>query len=146
MACSLVIFGASGDLTRRKLIPALYLLQLKNRLPEATRIIGVSRSALTSQSWRDGLRETTRQFLGEDFSDERWTAFAEHVHYCPGDIGKTEDFEKLSTFVKQLEHERPANRIYYLSTTPRLYETAIANLGAAGMASEDGGYRRVIIE
>lgn len=146
MAGTIVIFGASGDLTSRKLIPALYRLFIKGRLPAGSRIVGVSRSKFEHQQWRDSLRESTSEFVRDQFTGESWAAFSENVFYHPGDIQKSEDFESLAGFLDSIETEGGCGRVYYLSTMPQLYEQAIQQLGAAGLADDSQGYRRVIIE
>ena len=146
MAHTIVIFGASGDLTSRKLVPALFRLFIKGRLPDGSRIVGVSRSQFEHQQWRDALRETTATFASELFTQEAWDSFSEHVYYQPGDIKSSEDFGRLAEFLGSIETEKSSGRVYYLSTMPQLYEEAIKQLGAAGLADDSDGYRRVIIE
>lgn len=146
MAHTIVIFGASGDLTSRKLIPALYSLHKKNRLPEGTQIVGVSRSDYAHEQWREMLRESTSEFAGNVFDAESWATFSGRVFYHPGDIGQLDDFNALSKLLAQIEPAEGADRVYYLSTMPQLYETAIEQLGASGLAEDSAGQRRVIIE
>jgi glucose-6-phosphate 1-dehydrogenase len=146
MAHTIVIFGASGDLTSRKLVPALYRLFVKGRLPDGARIVGVSRSHYEHQQWRDLLRETTAEFAESQFNDESWNAFSQNVFYRAGDIKESSDFESLADFLSSIEPEEGCGRVYYLSTMPQLYEIAIAQLGAAGLADDSNGFRRVIIE
>jgi glucose-6-phosphate 1-dehydrogenase len=146
MADSIVIFGASGDLTSRKLVPALYRLFAKGRLPEDARIVGVSRSNYEHQQWRDSLRDTTAEFAENLFNGETWDAFSRNVFYYPGDISKRSDFDALDEFLGSIETEQGCGRLYYLSTMPQLYEQAIEQLGAAGLADDSDGFRRVIIE
>ncbi len=146
MPHSMVIFGASGDLTSRKLIPALFRQFELGRLPKQTRIIGVSRSAYTDEDWRKQLTESTARFLKNNFNPEAWQAFSQNVYYSPGDINTSEDFEKLSSRLTVLEEGLRTDRVYYVSTMPQLYETAIAQLGKAGLANDDHGARRIVIE
>ncbi|NND97338.1 MAG: glucose-6-phosphate dehydrogenase (NADP(+)), partial [Pirellulaceae bacterium] len=146
MAHTIVIFGASGDLTSRKLIPAIYNLFKKGRLNEQTRIVGVSRSRFEHQQWRDALRETTAQFAGNLFDQETWATFSSNIYYQPGDIKSADDFNQLASFLDEIEGNDSKGRVYYLSTMPQLYEEAIKQLGAAGLACDDDGFRRVIIE
>ncbi len=143
---TIVIFGASGDLTSRKLIPALYRLFQRKRLPEPTRIVGVSRSHFSSEQWREQLRDTTATFAKREFDTESWNAFAEHIYYHPGDISVKEDFDQLGDFLTKIEDNKRTDRVYYLSTMPQLYEPAIAQLGSSGLASEEHGKRRIVIE
>ncbi len=146
MADTIVIFGASGDLTSRKLIPALYRLFAKGRLPAGSRIVGVSRSDFDHQQWRDSLRETTSKYAGQQFNSESWDAFAKNVFYQSGDIKEAASFDALSQFLDSIEPEKDAGRLFYLSTMPQLYAEAIQRLGAAGLADDRHGFRRVIIE
>ena len=146
MSDSIVIFGASGDLTSRKLIPALYRLFIKERLPSEARIVGVSRSRFEHQQWRDALKESTAEFTGSQFSEQSWSAFSEHIYYHPGDIQETADFVSLGEFLRSVEPDGGCGRVYYLSTMPQLYEKAIKQLGASGLADDSDGFRRVIIE
>src|SRR5436190_17686326 len=146
MPHTLVIFGASGDLTSRKLIPALYSLFHKGRLPKPTRVIGVARTEFTHDAWRKELEESTRKFAGKQFDAASWQSFAANVYYHPGNIDKPDDFKALAKLLDELEAGQPTTRLYYLATAPSLYAPAIANLGAAGLADEARGVRRVVIE
>lgn len=147
MPNTVVIFGASGDLTSRKLIPALYLLHQKGRLPKDTRVVGVSRTPFTHEAWRTELAATTEKFCGKQFDKTSWEAFAGSVFYHRGDIDDADSFQSLKTFLEtEIEKNAPSSRLYYLSTSPTLYEMAIEQLGAAGMAEESKGVRRIIIE
>jgi len=146
MPHTIVIFGASGDLTSRKLIPALFELHRKRRLPEPIRIVGFSRTSFAHEAWREKLAESTAQFAGETFDSAAWAAFAPDIFYHRGDIGNAEDFTSLGRFLAELEGEAGATRVYYLSTAPQYYEPAIAQLGAADLAAEARGARRVVIE
>jgi len=146
MAHTFVIFGASGDLTSRKLIPALYRLFRQRRLPDDTQVVGFSRTDFSHDAWRDGLREKVQQFVGDDFEAEHWNRFAAGLFYHPGDIGNLDDFISLKSFLDQRESGAPCARVYYLSTSPRFYGPAVAHLGQSGLAEETCGERRVVIE
>ena len=147
MPNTVVIFGASGDLTSRKLIPALYLLHQKGRLPKDTRVVGVSRTPFTHEAWRNDLAETTQKFCGKEFDAAKWQSFASSIFYHRGDIDDAASFQSLKVFLEtEVENNAPASRLYYLSTSPTLYEMAIGQLGSANMAEESKGLRRIIIE
>jgi glucose-6-phosphate 1-dehydrogenase len=146
MAHTILIFGASGDLTSRKLIPALYELHRKKRLPPQTRIVGFSRTGFTHEAWREKLAGTTAHFVGKDFDAPMWQEFAQSVYYHTGDIDRSEDFQSVGRFLDGLEGDAGAQRVYYMSTAPRCYGPAIAQLGAAGLAGETNGPRRLVIE
>jgi glucose-6-phosphate 1-dehydrogenase len=144
-ATTIVIFGASGDLTQRKLIPALYNLYLKRRLPNRFNIVGVSRSPFTHEAFRDKLRKGAQEFARNVFQDNTWDSFARHVFYISGNATEREDYDALDRYLKECEGG-PADRLYYLSTAPSLYIPTVENLGPVGMAQENGGWRRIIIE
>jgi len=145
---SIVIFGASGDLTRRKLIPSLLNLFCKGRMPENWQIIGVSRTKISNEEFRTGLKESMLALAPEKFNDEHWQVFAPHIGYQSGDLSNIEDFRGLDARLAEYEerYDGPANRLYYLSVAPRLYEVTITNLGEAGMVNENNGWRRAVIE
>ena len=146
MAHTIVIFGASGDLTSRKLVPALYELYRKKRLPQHTRIVGFSRTQLTDEAWREKLAQSTAHFLGDKFQTALWETFAGSLFYYSGNVQETKDVASLKEYLDTLEDESGATRVYYLSLEPHLFEPAICQLGAAGMAKENGGQRRIVIE
>jgi glucose-6-phosphate 1-dehydrogenase len=146
VAHTFVIFGASGDLTARKLIPALFVLHKKKRLPPDTRIVGFSRTAFSHVAWREKLAASTKEFAPEDFSPELFDAFAKQVYYHSGDIGKQDDFLALAGMLSELEGNAPTTRVYYLATAPQFYEPAVAHLGGSGLSDETLGARRVVIE
>lgn len=146
MPHTFVIFGASGDLTSRKLIPALYRLFQRKRLPPDTRILGYSRSKFTDDQWRTQLNESTKKFIDGDFDEPSWNEFAKTIYYLPGDIDQPADFRKLKDRLDQLEGGESSTRVFYLATMPSLYPTAVTQLGAAGLVEESGGARRIVIE
>jgi glucose-6-phosphate 1-dehydrogenase len=146
MSALVVIFGASGDLTSRKLIPALYQLFRKGRLPPGAQIVGFARTPFADDAWRASLAETTARFSEGEFDLASWQAFAAGVHYHSGDIGRGEDFHALATRLEQLAASPAATRVYYLATAPQFYQPAVAGLGQAGLADERHGPRRVVIE
>jgi glucose-6-phosphate 1-dehydrogenase len=146
MSQTLVIFGASGDLTRRKLMPALYSLFAKQRLPAETRIVGVSRTPYTHDAWRDELAKAVAEAVEDLFSPDRWAQFAKSIFYQPGDITDDDSFPKLATFLNELEQQSSATRLYYLATAPRFYQPAVAALGKNRLADQSHGPRRIVIE
>jgi len=143
---TIVIFGASGDLTSRKLVPALLHLYCKGRLPEGLRVVGTARRPWSDEDFRGVLRERAEKFMGAEFDAALWPSFAARLFYVPGSLNELDDFKKLDRTLVRLE-EGPANRLYYLSVGPELYEAAIKNLAEADMARErDGCWRRIVIE
>lgn len=146
MPHTIVIFGASGDLTSRKLVPALYNLARAGSLPPETRVVGFSRTPYSDEEWRASLRESTAKHAGDDaFDDAAWHAFAASIQYEPGDIERPEDIARLRERLASIEGSA-ATRVYYLATAPQFYETIVASLGAAGMADESVAPRRIVVE
>ena len=146
-ANTIVIMGASGDLTRRKLLPALFQLACKRRLPENFRVVGFSRSEYSDDAFRelmwDGVRELGELAVRRD----EWSAFAKNLSYVQGDLAIPEDCAKLGEALAAMESDTAsANRLFYLSIAPQLYAPAIEQIGAAGLAKWNGGWRRVVIE
>lgn len=146
MAISLVIFGASGDLTNRKLVPALFQLFQKGRTPFPARIVGFSRTAISHEQWRDKLAAHAGEFLGKDFDPIAWRRFAERLFYVAGDLSNHENVRNLDRFLRAQELDEPADRVYYLATAPQHYPVAVKQLGACEMAEETMAFRRVVIE
>ena len=147
MPHTIVIFGASGDLTSRKLVPALYNLQRAGTLPPDTRIVGFSRTPHSDAEWRTSLRDTTAKHAGDGpFDEAAWAEFAATIFYQPGDIGRPDDFAGLADRLAALEGAAPATRVYYLATAPQFYEPVVAALGAQGMADEAVAPRRIVVE
>jgi glucose-6-phosphate 1-dehydrogenase len=142
---TIVIFGASGDLAKRKLVPALFNLFKKQRLDESTRIVGVSRREQSDERFREAMREAVNEHAGEVYDADRFATFAEKLHYVAGDLKGRDDFTALDARLKELE-AGPASRLYHLSVPPSLYEPAVRGIGDAGLAREGGTARRVIIE
>jgi glucose-6-phosphate 1-dehydrogenase len=145
---SVVIFGASGDLTGRKLIPALFNLALKNRLPTEARIVGVARSDYSDTSFREHMAGKVREALtgaGESFDDAKWAMFAERLHYVRTDATQPGGIEPLAAWFKANEGEH-GRRLFYLSVSPELYPELSATLGEAGFNKDDTGFRRLVIE
>ena len=147
MPHTIVIFGASGDLTSRKLVPALYNLMRAGSLPADTRIVGFSRTPMTDDEWRSSLRESTAKHSeGDPLDDASWRKFAQTIHYQPGDIGRSEDFQGLADRLHTLEGGADSTRVYYVATAPQFYEPVVAALGSHGMAVETHGPRRIVVE
>ena len=144
-----VIFGASGDLTRRKLIPALYDLASQRRLPMEFAVVGVSRTEMSHDDFREKLHDALKEHRSGQVSEDVWESFSKGIFYLPGDSKKPETYEELKDFLGQLDDERgtEGNRIYYLSSSPSLFPTIVEHLGEAGMNREqDGAYARLVVE
>lgn len=142
---TIVIFGATGDLTWRKLVPSLFNLYKKGRLLGCERIIGFARRPWSNDDFRARLREGVEQFSGRTFDEEIWSEFAPMVRYLQGHLDVPEDYGNLQLFLSEIE-SGPADRLYYLATSPVFYAPVVAHLGAAGMAAQQEGWRNIIVE
>ena len=141
---TIVIFGASGDLTRRKLIPALYNSFCKQRLPEKLFIVGFARRPWDDATFREPLQSGVQEF-SSGYEEASWRTFAERLCYFQGNLDAAEDYTRLGSFLHDLEGG-PANRLYYLATAPEYYGLAATFLGEAGLADESEGTRNLVIE
>ena len=161
--CAMVIFGASGDLTKRLVIPALYNLSRTKVLPEKFALIGVARTPGTSESWRDHVYDTLKSFVGNpvtefdvDHIDEAaWKRLAEKMSYIQGDLTKPELYETLRGALDDAEkaHGTEGNVIFYLAVADRLFGTVVDQLGNAKLTDQNEDqngkqrfWRRVVIE
>ncbi len=142
---TIVIFGASGDLTQRKLVPALYNLRRKNRISETLNVVGFARRPWDDATFRERMREGVEEHSAGSFDANLWGQMCEHVHYFQGHLEEPEDFKKLGEYLTQLEGG-PADRLYYLATAPEYYAPVAASLGAADIAAERDGVRRLVVE
>jgi glucose-6-phosphate 1-dehydrogenase len=144
----MVIFGASGDLTHRKLIPALYNLHCKGRLPSGFCVVGYSRTPYSHAAFRDTLREATETLGQMKVDQQAWDEFSERIFYCPGDANKPEDYSRLDKFLKELQAERihSGNRVYYLAVAPQFYEPIVYNLGVYCVPHSLDGWQRIVVE
>jgi glucose-6-phosphate 1-dehydrogenase len=142
---TVVIFGASGDLTQRKLIPALFSNFKKNRLPEGFRIVGVARRDWSDDQFRVRLRDGVKEHGGAAFDEGAWNAFEACISYFRANLEIAADYTLLKTYLDRIE-KGPADRLYYLATAPDFYGPACDYLAAAGMNVEKEGKRRIVIE
>ena len=150
--CTLVIFGASGDLTARKLIPALYHLYREKQMPPAFRLIGMARREKTDQAWRLELRQALQQYSRTtDVKEGDWEKFASNITYCHGDLTEPASYELLKSRIESAESEPLRhNLLFYLATLPSQFSQAVERLHAAGLLhkghSPKGGWQRIVIE
>lgn len=142
----LVIFGASGDLTQRKLVPAIYQMKLERRLPPELTIVGVARRDWSHDYFREQMRIGVEEFGGGIVAEEIWKDFAHGLYYCSGDIDNPASYQKLKAFLSELDEKRGTrgNRVFYLSVAPRFFAEAALQLGSAGMLVDPIKQRLVI--
>jgi glucose-6-phosphate 1-dehydrogenase len=149
-AFSLVIFGASGDLTHRKLMPALWSLYASRTLPEPFAIIGTGRTGMTDDEFRNRMKDGVKRFARLKVpSDQIWERFAANLSYLAGDPTTTELYGKLRERLDEIERAHPGapERLYYLAMPPSLYDDITIQLGKADLAEpKPGGWTRIIIE
>jgi glucose-6-phosphate 1-dehydrogenase len=148
--CAVVIFGAAGDLTKRKLVPALYNLAQDRLLPAEFAIIGTARQVMNDEEFRTRMREAVAEYGADKSVDENvWQSFAEGLFYLPGEFGEEETYERLKQTLERVDRERrtAGNRIFYLSTAPDFFGPIAEQLSKAGLAQPEGsGWTRVIVE
>jgi glucose-6-phosphate 1-dehydrogenase len=142
---SIVIFGASGDLTQRKLIPSLFSLYRKGRMPKKFRIVGYGNTAFTDEQFRAHLKEGMEEFASYEYTQEKWDEFASNLAYQQGRYTDLADFKKLANFLKGWENGE-GNCIYYMATPPGVFPNIIDLLGLTDQLGEHNGWRRVVIE
>jgi glucose-6-phosphate 1-dehydrogenase len=148
----LTIFGASGDLTKRKLIPALYNLAVEHRLPERFAVVGCARSEMTHEAFRNKMHEAVRQFSRTGLKDESvWQQFAANLYYVQGDYNGTDGFKRLEKFINGFDNSSRAllARVFYLATPPEVYGTLIQKISEADLLTNESNNEnrtRVVIE
>ena len=150
-SCTIVIFGASGDLTRRKLLPALYNLLLDGLMPANFTVIGLGRKTLSDEDFRDIAREGIEQFSRQPLEQDPWNLFQNRLFYCAGDIADSDFYKKIQGRLKDIESQfqLAGNRIFYLAVPPNSFAPACEGLQQVGLVSapgHGGTYSRVIVE
>ena len=147
--CTIVIMGATGDLTERKLIPALFNLYLNKGLPERLQIVGCGRTKLDDQQFRKKMENALMALDGKNRS--KWLLFKDTIHYFSVDYDNLDSFIALAEFLRNLDqqHQTQGNRIFYLALPPSLYQTIAQTIGQTGLARENennNGWARIVIE
>ncbi|MFC7440912.1 glucose-6-phosphate dehydrogenase [Laceyella putida] len=145
---SMVIFGATGDLAKRKLFPALFSLYMNNLLPDAFRIVGVGRTQRTHEQFRQAVRDSVEQFARIKVTDEAsWQQFIKNFTYAIADVKNPEGYSEIKSLIEGFEshHDVPTNRLFYLAIAPDLFATVSHNIKVNGLANTKG-YKRLIIE
>jgi glucose-6-phosphate 1-dehydrogenase len=144
--CIVVLFGAAGDLTKRKLAPALYNLATANLLPRNFAVVGVSYDDLSQEQFRS---QVTGFLQGEDHGTEVWAWFGQRLYYQRGDFGDPATYATLTARLAEVDkqHQTEGNYLFYLATAPRYFAPIVQQLGKAGLANQQNGcWRRVVIE
>ena len=141
----IAIFGVTGDLARRKLIPSLYSNFIKGRTPERLRIVGVGRREWTDATLIDHAHQSLKNYAAAIYDERAWDRFRAMLSYSKVNLPQPETYRNLKDDLDALDNGY-SNRLYYLSIAPEFYQDVICNLGALGMARENGGWRRIVIE
>jgi glucose-6-phosphate 1-dehydrogenase len=147
--CIMVIFGAAGDLTKRKLIPALYNLKKCNLLSDNFAVIGVARAEFDDEEFRRRLRDDMNEFATDEIDESIWDWLAERLYYLSGDFNDDQTFARVKESIEKIDKERNANGNYffYLATAPRYFAPVVQQLGKVGLTEEkQNHWRRVVIE
>jgi len=147
--CIVVIFGATGDLTRRKLVPALYRLARQRLVPAEFAIVGTARHAMSEEEFRVKMREALNEFSDEEVDEAEWSSFAAGLFYLPGEFDDKETYNKIKTKLAEIDqtHHTQNNRLFYLATAPEFFGVVARQLGSAGMAGKvTSGWTRIIVE
>jgi glucose-6-phosphate 1-dehydrogenase len=145
---TVVIFGASGDLTARKLVPSLYSLDRKGRLPPEVKVVGVARSPLSDDAFRAKMAAGAREFAAADWTEDGWRNFGRRLFYVAGDAVKPGGLDDLKLWLANAEGPTGGRRLFYLAVAPTLYGDIAARLAAldGGVAADPAHWRRLVIE
>src|SRR3954468_19020755 len=147
--CAIVIFGATGDLTHRKLIPALYNIAADGEMPPAVAVIGFARRPKTDDEFRAEMEEATRNFSRQTVRDEVWQSFAKSLFYHQSEFADEEGYKKLAERLDHLDEESGTrgNRLFYFAASPEQFEVIVEHLTKAGLnKAREGSWARVILE
>jgi glucose-6-phosphate 1-dehydrogenase len=144
-ACSIVVFGASGDLTRRKIFPALYSLAFRRLLPERFGIVGVARTEHTTKQWAAAMKKAVKEHGRDELRTDVWNELAAGMRYVPTDFADDRGEDAVVEALHELDEKRgtAGNRLYYLAVPPAAFETIVSKLGER-RSSE--GWTRLIVE
>jgi glucose-6-phosphate 1-dehydrogenase len=143
---SIIIFGATGDLTHRKILPAFYAMSQHGLLPEQCHIIGFARRDWSDETFRAEMRQGVQQFSRVPFDTAAWDEFAGQLHYHRSEFDQADGYPRLGQLLDRLGAPAAHNRLFYLATPPEAYPVIVRHIGAAGLNHSAGGWTRLIIE
>jgi glucose-6-phosphate 1-dehydrogenase len=147
--CAIVVFGAAGDLTKRKLLPAIYNLKASGLLPRQLAVVGVTRKEKSNEQFRDEQSKDIREFATRPVDDALWKEIRDAVYYQAGEFADPATYNKLGALLKDVarDHATGGNILFYLATPPEFFGEIVKRLGEAGLTRQtDGAWRRVVIE
>ncbi len=147
--CLMVIFGAAGDLTKRKLVPAIYNLAKAQLLPKEFAVVGIARNEMTTEVFRESLSKEINSFATERVEPALWDWLVKRIYYMPGTFNDPAAYQGLKDLLAKVDEQcgTGGNYLYYLATSPTFFSEITHQLGRAGLVTENSGqWRRVIIE
>ena len=148
-SCTIVIFGASGDLTKRKLLPALYNLKALKLLPANFAVVGVAVSEGNDEMYRETITQNIKEFATRPVDDKEWSDFASRSYYIKGDFNTIETFKHLAAKIADAQKtwNLPGNVLFYLAVAPSFFAKVVEQLNAVGLTTQtSNAWRRIIIE
>ena len=148
LSCVFVIFGGTGDLTHRKLIPAVYNLAYQDNLPESFSIVAVGRRDKTDEEYRNEVYTSVKKYNRFDFIESKWDEIKARIYYRKVEFSEDEGYDKLKTFLDELDgrYNTSGNRVYYLAVAPDYFDVITQRLHSHGMAENVSSWQRVVIE
>ena len=146
--CGMVIFGVTGDLSRKKVMPAIYDLANRGLLPPGFSLVGFARRDWANQDFAQIVHDSVKEHARTEFREEVWRQLAEGFRFVPGDFSDDVAFEKLRITLEELDQVRGTggNHAFYLSIPPKFFGDVVQQLQEHGMTSDDGSWRRVVVE
>src|ERR1051325_10971370 len=146
--CVMVIFGAAGDLTKRKLIPALYNLKHSKLLSDQFAVLGIARAEMSDEEFRAHLRDDMKEFASDGVDPQEWKWLEDRLYYLPGDFNDDAVYSRLKSRVEELDknHQTQGNCAFYLAVAPQFFAPIVVQLGRVGLTNGDSHWRRVVIE
>lgn len=148
IANGLILFGGTGDLTKRKLLPAIYNLYIDNLLPDDFFVLSVGRREKSIDEYRQEIKGAVESFSRNKLDNDKWKSVAQRIYYYRMDFTKGQGYTELDEYIKNLEkkHATLGNRVFYLAISPDAFETVVSNLHKHGLANNSTGTKRVVIE
>lgn len=143
--CTYIIFGATGHLSRTKLLPALYHLEVSGRIPAGTAILCIGRSEWKTESWIDNVKNVISNRVRNGIAEDTFQQFAKRIHYLQGDLHEQELYSELSRLVNE-DEAYPTNAAFYMALHPAEFGEVIQRLSDAGLTNDNSSWRRVVIE
>ena len=148
IANGLILFGGTGDLTKRKLVPAIYNLYIDNLLPDNFFVLSIGRREKTTEEYLDEIKEAVKKFSRNKLDEDKWAQVANRIYYYRMDFTKGEEYDELKRHIADLEqkYKTESNRMFYLAVSPDAFGTIVENLNKFSLANQETGFKRVVIE